>query len=159
MAVTTVSALLHSASVVLLKRINARLPALAATAGGLLVALLPFLLAWWLFDGHWPTAIEPRSLGAIIYLGVIGSGVGFVLFFYLLPRLSAARLALIMLITPVLALLLGHLANGEPLGLRIIAGSAMIVAALACHEFHPASLRALLARLRPPPAAPSEPSP
>jgi len=130
-----VSAFLQSVSSVWIKRIAAKLPALSQVAGGLLLALPAYLLTWGIADGHWPTLLTPTSLAAIIYLGVIATTIGFVLYYYLLTHLPATRVALITLVSPLLALMLGHIINHELLTMKIITGTLFILSALIMHEF------------------------
>jgi drug/metabolite transporter (DMT)-like permease len=130
-----VAALLQAASAVWIKRIDAKLPALSQVSGGLLLALPIYFLTWWLEDGRWPTVIPITSLAAIIYLGVIATTIGFGLYYYLLTRLSATRVALITLVTPVLSLLLGQSINNEQLTSKVIIGTFFILTALVLHEF------------------------
>ena len=130
-----VSAFLQSVSSVWIKRIAAKLPALSQVAGGLLLALPAYLLTWGLTDGHWPNAFTPTSLAAIIYLGMIATTLGFALYYYLLTHLPATRVALITLISPLLALMLGHSINHEPLTMKIVTGTLFILSALIMHEF------------------------
>ncbi|MGZ8136365.1 MAG: DMT family transporter [Methylococcaceae bacterium] len=129
------SALLQSGSAIWIKRINAKLPALSQVAGGLLVALPAYLITWGLIDGHWPTSLSTTSLAAIIYLGVIATTIGFVLYYYLLTHLKATQVALITLVSPALALMLGHAVNHEPLTIKILTGASLILFALVMHEF------------------------
>lgn len=130
----TGATLLQSVGAVWIKRINAGLPALTQVTGGLGLALPAYLLTWGWFDGQWPQQLSIVNIAAIAYLGMIATTIGFSLYYYLLTHLTATQVALISLITPVLALLLGHLANHEPLTQRIIAGTALILAALILHE-------------------------
>ena len=130
-----VSSFLQSLSSVWIKRIAAKLPALSQVAGGLLLALPAYLLTWGIADGHWPAALTPISLAAIIYLGVIATTIGFALYYYLLTHLPATRVALITLVSPLLALMLGHIINHEPLTLKIVTGTLFILSALIIHEF------------------------
>ncbi|MEI6335318.1 MAG: DMT family transporter [Methylococcaceae bacterium] len=130
-----VSAFLQSLSAVWVKRIAAKLPALSQVTGGLLLALPAYLLTWWLVDGHWPVLLTPTSLAAIIYLGVIATSLGFVLYYYLLTHLPATRVALITLVSPLLALMLGHVMNHEPLTLKVVTGTLLILSALIVHTF------------------------
>jgi drug/metabolite transporter (DMT)-like permease len=130
-----VSSFLQSLSSVWIKRIAAKLPALSQVAGGLLLALPAYLLTWGIADGHWPAALTPISLAAIIYLGVIATTIGFALYYYLLTHLPATRVALITLVSPLLALMLGHIINREPLTLKVISGTLLILSALIMHEF------------------------
>lgn len=130
-----VSALLQSISSVWIKRLAAKLPALSQVTGGLLLALPAYLLTWAIADGHWPTVLSPTNLAAIIYLGVIATSIGFVLYYYLLTHLPATRVALITLISPLFALMLGHSVNHEPLTMKIVTGTLLILSALLMHEF------------------------
>jgi drug/metabolite transporter (DMT)-like permease len=130
-----VSAFLQSLSAVWVKRIAAKLPALSQVTGGLLLALPAYLLTWWLVDSHWPVLLTPTSLAAIIYLGVIATSLGFVLYYYLLTHLPATRVALITLMSPLLALMLGDVMNHEPLTLKVVTGTLLILSALIVHTF------------------------
>jgi len=128
-------AFLQSFSALWVKRIDAGLPALTQVAGGLLFALPAYLLTWGVFDGEWPRHFTATSVVSIVYLGVIATTAGFVLYYYLLTQLAAARVALITLISPVLALLLGHAVNHEPITPNVLAGAGSIFSALLLHEF------------------------
>lgn len=125
----------HALSAVSIKRIDAKVGGFAITAGSLSFAV-PFLAAtWWIADGAVPEQIPLRAALSIVYLGVIGSAIGFTLYYYILRRLSVSRVSLIALITPVLALLLGNLLNAEPLSTSIVVGAASILSGLAFYEF------------------------
>jgi len=130
-----VATFLQSFSAVWVKRIDAKLPALTQVTGGLLLSLPLYLLTWISFDGHWPTDLPITSCVSIVYLGVIATTIGFALYYYLLIYLSATRVALITLISPVMALALGHFVNHEPLTVKVLIGSALILLALVSHEF------------------------
>ena len=127
--------LIYSATLVWVKRIDDDSPALATTTGSLLVALPLFIGAWWLTGGHLPHAMPVRAGAAIVYLGVLGSVVGFALYYHIIRHLQAGSVALITLVTPVLALLLGNVANGEPITARVVLGAFCIIAGLAMHQW------------------------
>jgi drug/metabolite transporter (DMT)-like permease len=126
--------LLQSIGAIWIKRINARLPAIAQVAGGLGLALPAYLITWSLIDGQWPATLSTVNIAAIAYLGMIATTIGFSLYYYLLTHLSATRVALISLMTPVMALMLGHLVNHEPLTQDTLTGTALILSALLMHE-------------------------
>lgn len=139
-ALTGLAALLlavavYSASLVNLKRIGDDSPPLATTVGTLLVSLPGFAALWWGMDGTLPAAWSPRALAAIVYLGVFGSVIGFALYYYVIKHLRAASIALINLIAPVLALILGASLNGESLTPHLMAGTGLILAGLALHQW------------------------
>jgi drug/metabolite transporter (DMT)-like permease len=125
-----------------IKRLNVRVSSLAITTGSLAVATPLFVLAWLVADGaQLPPEITPRAGFAIVYLGVFGSVLGFTLYYYVIKHLDAGRVALIMLITPVTALLLGQTLNAETIPLTGWAGIGLIGAGLLLYEWR--ALRAL----------------
>ncbi len=94
-----------------------------------------FLMNWGMLDGRLPPELEPRTTWAIAYLAVVGSVLGSVLYFHVLRRVEANRVALITLVTPVIALFLGQGMNGEDIGQRALLGTATILAGLACYHW------------------------
>ncbi len=129
-----VATFLQSVSSIWIKRIETKVPALSQVAGGLLVSLPIYLMTWAGLDGHWPVNISVTSLASILYLGVIATPIGFVLYYYLLIHQSAVKVALVTLVSPVMALLLGHAVNHEPVTMKVITGILLILAALLTHE-------------------------
>jgi drug/metabolite transporter (DMT)-like permease len=119
-----------------IKRLNLRASSLAITTGSLGVATPLFVLAWLIADAaQLPRDTTPRAGAAIVYLGVLGSVVGFTLYYYVIKHLDAGRVALIMLVTPVAALLLGQTLNHERIPAIGWAGIALIGAGLLLYEW------------------------
>ncbi|WP_455222896.1 DMT family transporter [Kaarinaea lacus] len=130
-----VSVLLHSGSSVWVKRINRSLSALSTTTGGLLVAAPFYLLTWIVADGRMPATYDIRPSAALMYLGIFGSVIGFSLYYYILKHWEANRVALIPLVTPVLALMVGQYLNDEMISVDIWIGAAFILLALSLHQW------------------------
>ncbi len=126
---------LQALSAVWVKRLQAKLPALTQVTGGLIFATPLYLITWWFIDGNIPTTLPVYSLLSILYLGLIATPIGFALYYYVLTHLAATRVALITLVSPVLALFLGYYLNGEVLTIKIIAGTGLILCALLIHSF------------------------
>jgi len=119
-----------------IKRLNLRASALAITTGSLGVATPLFVLAWLIADSaQLPPDTTLRAGAAIVYLGVLGSVVGFTLYYYVIKHLDAGRVALITLVTPVTALLLGQTLNAEFIPGRGWAGIALIGTGLLLYEW------------------------
>ena len=143
----------HALSAVLLKRQDAGLPAATLVAGGLLVALVPYYLSFWLLGGSVPDAVPAYVLGSILYLGAIATTCGFTLYYFILRRQSPTQLAMIAFVAPVSALTLGNVLNGEVIGGRVALGALLVLVALFLHEVWPAMARARgRAKLRAEPA-------
>ncbi len=133
-AALLIAVLIYSSSLVWLKRIGDDSPPLATVTGTLVVAMPLFIAAWWLADGSIPAAIPLRGSFAIVYLGIFGSVLGFALYYFIIKHVEAGKVALITLITPVLALLLGAWLNGEWVALRVWLGAACISLGLLLHQ-------------------------
>lgn len=130
-----VSATIHSGSAVMIKRVNAQLPALASVTGSLLIAVSALFLSWLILDGQWHELTHDKSYYAILYLGIIATGGGFSLYYFVLKHVSATRLAMLALVSPVIAIWLGISLNGEILETRTIVGTGLVLFSLFLHEF------------------------
>jgi len=127
---------LQALGLVWIKRLNVRVSSLAITTGSLGVAVPCFVLAWLIADAaRLPPDATLRAGAAIVYLGILGSVVGFTLYYYMIKHLDAGRIALIMLVTPVSALLLGQTLNHERIPGIGWAGIALIGAGLLLYEW------------------------
>lgn len=135
---------IQALGLVWMKRFGSPVSSLAITAGSLTVAAPLFLLAWAVADGGRVAEISLRAGAAIVYLGLFGSVVGFTLYYYVIKHLDAGRVALIMLVTPVTALLLGQTLNAERIPASGWIGIALVGAGLVLYEWQ--ALRQLAVR-------------
>jgi len=130
-----VSVVCHSLSMVGIQRIAAKLNPVLLTTGSLMVAVPLCFITWWWFDGVVPETISDKSVVSILYLSIVGSVLGFALFFYVIKHVSAGSIAALTLVSPVLALSLGHWLNGEALSTEILLGGGLILSGLAMHHW------------------------
>jgi len=130
-----VSVLLHSVSAVWLKKTAQGLPAMALTTGSLVVSVPLYILTWLLMGAELPDEVPMRATASIIYLGVIGSVLGYAMYFYALRHVSASKMALVTLITPVTALMLGQVLNNEIIDTAVWTGTAMILFGLSLYQW------------------------
>ena len=133
--VVLLAVMLQSLSLVWVKQIGAAIPAMTVTSGALMLVAPALFVIWEIFDGVLPLTVAPRASWAIIYLGVFGSVLGFNLYFYVIKRMEAGQIALITLITPVSALLLGQMLNGEEIQSGIWIGAACVLLGLLTHQW------------------------
>ncbi len=125
---------LHSASAVWIKSIKTDVPPLSLVAGGLLFSLPLFWLVYLFLAPPLVDEIPLKAIWSIIYLGVVGSVIGFVSYYFLLKHLLASSVALITLITPVSALWIGHVVNNEVISFSIYIGTSFVLVGLALHQ-------------------------
>ncbi|MGY2278925.1 DMT family transporter [Pseudomonas monsensis] len=75
--------------------------------------------------------ISARSWGALLYLGLVASVGGFIVYFILLKRLSPVLLSFVFIIFPVFALLIGAWYEGTPISRDLMLYSAILLAGFA----------------------------
>lgn len=129
------SVTLHSASTVWTKYLGYHGHGLVIVTGGLLVAVPLYLLTWLMLNEPLPQHIPERAGWAILYLGIVATVLGFGAFYYVLRHVDATRVALLTLMTPILALWLGRWLNDEQLTWAVIGGTLLILFGLLLYEF------------------------
>ena len=114
----------------LTRKFMAGMPSLAAAAGsqtGAALAMAPFII------GFWPDhAVSTHAWLALLALGVMCSGIAYILFFRLIERIGPTKTLSVTFAIPVFAVLYGVLLLGEEVtgwmlgcGLIIVAGTAL----------------------------------
>ena len=105
-------------------------PAVAAagqlTAGAALLA--PFALVTSAVDGFDPTW---RRLGAILVLGVVGTGLAYLLNYRIVADLGATRASLVTYVIPIVAVVVGAVVLDERFERRVLIGGVLIVVGIA----------------------------
>jgi len=96
-----------------------------ATASGIA------LLAAGLTGGFLRAPLAPDAVGAVLYLAVVGSCLAFTAFGVLTRLWPPARAGTYAYLNPAIAVLLGAALLGEPLGLRLLLGMAVLLAGVA----------------------------
>lgn len=133
--VILVGVVFHSLSTVLVKKTNHDLPPLHVVAGALWITSFVLLMINPSAYLDWP-ALDLKTSLTIGYLVVIGSVLGFALYYYVLKHMDALRLGMIPMITPVFALILGYLVNDEELNMTIWLGAGLVVLGLIFFELN-----------------------
>lgn len=75
-----------------------------------------------------PVRWSVQGAGAVLYLAVFGSIVGYSAYIYTLDRLPVSLVSIYTYVNPLVAVVLGHLVYGEPFGLREAAAMGVIFA-------------------------------
>ncbi|GLR69674.1 DMT family transporter [Agaribacter marinus] len=131
----SIAVVCFSFSAVLIKTVKIDIHPAATTIGSMFFAAPMYLFAWFVMDGTLPVeSWSMRSMLAILYLGIFGSLVGFVCYFYVLQKLSTSTVALVTMITPVFAILLGAWLNKELVTLNVIVGAVAVIFGLALYQ-------------------------
>ena len=107
------------------------------TTGSLIVTMPFFALSAWLSAPGLTATLSTQALWSTVYLGLVGTGIGFTLYYFLLKHVSANRVSLIALVTPICALMLGSWLNDEPLVGKVWLGAGLVCVGLLIYEFKP----------------------
>jgi drug/metabolite transporter (DMT)-like permease len=77
-----------------------------------------------------PTALRWTWEGwmAILYLALFGSAMAFVLYMWVIKKVSPVEASIVPVVSPLVAVLLGWLMRAEPISWNVLAGGTMIVA-------------------------------
>jgi drug/metabolite transporter (DMT)-like permease len=75
--------------------------------------------------------------GSVIYMGVLGSAISYVLYFWVLRYMTPARVGAATYLQPVGAILLGMVLLGEAITRRVAVGGLLIIAGVYAIETHP----------------------
>lgn len=134
-----IAVLISSTSSIWIRELSkdSELQPMQINTGSLLVSIPCFALSAYLIEPSVEINFSTRELIGILYLGLIGTGIGFTLYYFLLKQMAASKVALIMLITPISALLLGNLVNSEPVIQEVWIGAICVTVGLILYEYRP----------------------
>lgn len=134
-----IAMLVASVSAVLMRHLckDSQIQPMQITTGGLAIAIPFFALSAYLIEPGNDINFSSKELLSILYLGLIGTGVGFTLYYFLLKIMSASKVALITLITPISSLLLGNMINNEPVIKEVWIGAIFVSIGLLLYEYRP----------------------
>lgn len=71
------------------------------------------------------------AIFAVAWLGLLGSGLAYLIFFRLLERWGATRTSMVAYLLPVFGIVLGALVLAEPIDARLLLGTALVIAGIA----------------------------
>lgn len=100
-------------SAVMIKYWHAPIKPMTLTTGALWLALPCYTLIWFLTGEPIQPIHDIRPIAAIVYLALFGSVIGFITYYFLIQKISANSVAMVSLITPVFAMMLGHIIDNE----------------------------------------------
>jgi drug/metabolite transporter (DMT)-like permease len=121
----------YSGSNVYARRTTEDTPAILRSAGPLLSATVIMWLATFFVESPVKIPHFPVTWIALLFLGVLGSGLAFVLSYYLLHEIGPTRTSMVTYLFPIGGVILGVIFLGEKLSWQLLAGSILVIASLA----------------------------
>jgi drug/metabolite transporter (DMT)-like permease len=83
------------------------------------------------FERPLEVSIRPDALVAVVWLGILGSGLAYLGYFRLLERWGATRTSLVAYLLPVYGIALGATVLHEPVDGRLLLGGALVIGGIA----------------------------
>jgi drug/metabolite transporter (DMT)-like permease len=132
------AAFCYALSAVLIRRwlrnLEPMILAALQVGGAWLFALLGTLL----FETPLRLTMSGKSIFALLWLGLLGTCLAYLLYFYILQAWGATRATLVTYVVPMFGVALGALVLDEPVDWHLLAGFALIVAGIALVNRGPA---------------------
>jgi drug/metabolite transporter (DMT)-like permease len=107
---------------------GARDPLLATAANFCLALPFALAIAFWRFEG---VGLSAAGVGLAVVSGALTSGLGYALWYAVVPQLGAARAGVAQLSVPILAAFAGAVWLAEPLGLRFGVAAVLVLGGVA----------------------------
>jgi drug/metabolite transporter (DMT)-like permease len=83
-------------------------------------------------DRPWETlSPAPEAIVAVVWLGILGSGIAYLCYFFVLQHWGATRTSMVAYLLPVVGIVLGAAVLGDPVTLNRLAGTALVLAGVA----------------------------
>jgi drug/metabolite transporter (DMT)-like permease len=131
LAVIAASASYGAGNVWFARQVRGRMDPTATALGQVGLALPIIVVAALLFEGGVTVPPDTRALFAVAWLGIVGSGIAYLLFFRLLAVWSPTRVSLVTYLMQVVAVALGVIVLGEALTIEFLVGAVLVVFGIA----------------------------
>jgi len=132
-----VASMFYAGSAVYVRKTTEDVPGIVRSAGPLVSATATMWIVTFLFERPLTFPHLGITWIALLFLGVLGSGLAFVLAYYLIHEIGPTRTTMVTYLFPLGGVILGIAILHEQLTWQVIAGAALIIASLAVSNWEP----------------------
>lgn len=125
-AAVLVATFVSSLGVVIIKRNSDSFDPITLTAAHFLLGAVVLVPLGLIAESWGDLQFTAVSVTALLYLALIGSATAFALYYWLLTRMDATKVSLLVYVTPVIAVYLGWAFLGEMITARVLLGTALV---------------------------------
>lgn len=128
------------ASVYTRAKISGKITPLPASATQLCIGAAALAPGAWAVYGPppAPTTVPPLALGAVLMLGLFGTGVAFLMYFTLIERVGATNTSMVTYLVPIVGLSSGAVVRHERFGPNVFIGALLLVSGVWLAQKRPA---------------------
>lgn len=140
-AAVILASVFYAGSAVYARKTTENTPGILRSSGALISATVVMWLASILVEG--PVEIPRLAISwfALLWLGILGSGLAFVMLYYLIHEIGPTRTTMVTYLFPLGGVILGVTFLQEQLTWQLITGGILIVVSLAVANWQPANAR------------------
>ncbi|MBL8089670.1 MAG: DMT family transporter [Anaerolineales bacterium] len=120
----------YAASSIIARKTTEDTPAVLRSVGSLISATVVMWVASFMFESPIKIPTLPITWIALAWLGILGSGLAFIMLFYLIHEIGPTRTTMVTYLFPLGGVTLGTVVLNEPLTWQIITGAILIIASL-----------------------------
>lgn len=127
----------YAASTIIARKFTEDMPAIYRSMGPLAAATVVMTMAAAAFEAPFKIPALPLTWIALAWLGILGSGLAFLIVFYLIHEIGPTRSTMVTYLMPLGGVTLGVVFLNEPLTWQMIVGAVLIILSLAVANWQP----------------------
>jgi len=136
-AAVILAAVFYAGSAVYARKATQHVAGLARGVAPLLTAALFMWLLGPLFEKPFKMPLLPITWVAVLWLGILGSALAFIMFYYLIHEIGPTRSTAVTYIFPLGGVILGVIFLNEQLSWQLLVGSLLIISSLLVINYQP----------------------
>lgn len=136
-AAVIVASLFYAISAVYVRKTTVDVPGIVRGIGPLVSASATMWAGAFLFEGPLQIPQLPITWVALLFMGVLGSGLAFVMLYYLIHEIGPTRTTMVTYLFPLGGVILGVTVLNEQLTWQIVAGATLIILSLVAANWEP----------------------
>jgi len=125
-----VAASSYAFSAIYIRKKSPGIPLVIQAAGTLVVASILLWIGALLFESPVVAPVQSQTWTALLWLGIVGSFLAYLLYFYLLNSAGPTKAVMVTYIFPVIGVALGVLVLDESLGPQMVIGTFLVIASV-----------------------------
>ncbi len=127
----------YAGSSIYVRKYTEDTPGILRSMGPLISATVVMILAALFFEAPFKIPSLPITWVALLWLGIFGSGLAFLMAFYLIHEIGPTRTTMVTYLFPLGGVTLGAIFLNETLTWQIIVGAVLIISSLAIANWNP----------------------
>ncbi len=127
----------YAGSAIYVRKYTQDTPGILRSMGPLVSATVIMVLAAFLFEAPFKIPSLPITWIALLWLGIFGSGLAFLMAFYLMHEIGPTRTTMVTYLFPLGGVTLGTIFLNEVLTWQIFVGAALIISSLVIANWNP----------------------